>query len=346
MTLALHLTRAVLIRVLATTLALAGLAIALDLVESAAEVLKQDDGGLLRYLGLRAPIILTAVLPVGLILGPVLAFLSLAGRSEFTVLRASGATIYRLLLLLVPLGLVFGACLYALSDRISPVLEGRLLTWLDPQPAATSGGFWARTSLGVVHADASSTRGDLIFDLEVYEMDAEGRMTARISAASARFADGVWRLGEASRLTPGQSKSTRIDGERWETPLRPANVRALSSPTSAVAGDVAERILTGAWAGNRTTEFYQVRVYRGYAAFMAPLVMILLAAPAAFGTRRGGGLGKHAALGVVLGFAFLLFDGMLTALGETGNLPPALAAFGATAMFASIGGYVLLTLEE
>lgn len=346
MTLALHLTRAVLIRVLATTLALAGLAIALDLVESAAEVLERGDGGLLRYLGLRAPVILTTVLPVGLILGPVLAFLSLAGRSEFTVLRAAGATMYRILLLLVPLALILGLCLYALSDRISPVLEGRLVTWLDPEPAATSGGFWARTSRGVVHAAASSARGDLIFDAEIYEMDAEGRLTARTSAASARYANGAWRFGEASRLVPGQAQSTRIDGDFWDTPLRPANVRALSSPTRAVAGDVAERILTGAWAGNRTIGFYQVRVYRGYAAFLTPLVMILLAAPAAYGTRRGGGLGRRAALAVALGFAFLLLDGMLTALGETGNLPPALAAFGATAIFASIGGYVLITLEE
>lgn len=326
--------------------ALAGLAIALDLVESAAVVLQRDDGGLVRYLGLRTPLILNAVLPVALILGPVLAFLSLSGRSEFTVLRASGATTYRFLLLLAPLGLALGLCLHTLSDRIAPVLEGRLLTWLDPQPADQAGGFWARTSASVIHAGASSPRGDLISRIEVYELDAQGRLAARVNAATARFIDGRWRLEGAVRHVPGGTGSTRIDGEVWETPLRPANVRALSTPSRAVAGRVAERILTGAWAGNRAAEFYRVRVYRGYAALLAPLVMFLLAAPAAFGTRRGGGLGKRAALAVVLGFGFLLFDGMLTALGETGNLPPLLAAFGATAMFAAIGGYVLIALEE
>ncbi|MFV0473308.1 MAG: LptF/LptG family permease [Pikeienuella sp.] len=346
MTLGLHLTRIVLSRVLAAALLLVGLAIALDLVENAGDVLGRADGGIWRYLGLRAPIILTAVLPVAFIIGPALAFLGLSGRNEFTILRASGATTYRLLLLLLPLGLLFGACLHALSDRVTPVLEGRLLTWLDPQPEATSGAFWARTTLGVVHAKASSKRGDFIRGAEIYETDRDGRMTARISAEEARFENGEWRFGAASRLVPGEAKSTRIDGRIWDTPLRPANVRALSTPANSVAGDVAQRILAGAWAGNRTSEFYQVRVYRGYAAFLAPLVMILLAAPAAYGTRRGGGVGRRAALGVTMGFAFLLFDGMLTALGETGNLPPALAAFGATAMFAAIGGYVLITLEE
>lgn len=346
MTLALHLSRAVLTRILMVTIALFGLALALDLVESAAEVLQREDGGILRYLGLRAPMILTAVLPVALIMGPVLAFLSLSGRSEFTILRASGATTYRMLMMLLPLGLALGLGLNFLTDRVSPVLEARLLTWLGPETEGRAEGFWARTTLGVVHANATSPKGDAVFGVEIYATDEEGKLTERISASYARYKDDEWHFGAATRLVPGEAQSTRIDNTIWNTPLRPANIRALASPTRAIAGTVAARMLTGAWAGNRTNEFYQVRVYRGYAAFVTPLVMILLAAPAAFGTRRGGGLGKRAAMAVVLGFAFLLFDGMLTALGETGNLPPALAAFGATAMFTAIGAYALISLEE
>ncbi|MEM7544846.1 MAG: LptF/LptG family permease [Pseudomonadota bacterium] len=345
-TLGRHLNKIVLIRILAVALALGGLATALDLVESASEVLKREDGGILRYLGLRVPLILSAVLPVALILGPVLAFLSLSGRSEFTILRASGATTYRLLFMLTPVALVIGLGLFALNDRIAPKLEGRLLTWLDNRPVGTMGDFWARTSNGVIHAAASSPSGELITDVEVYVTDNLGRLTTRITARAARWLDGQWVFDEAMRLEPGEGRSVSIEGQVWDTPLRPANVRALASPGRTVGGNVAERVLKGDWAGNRTADFYQVRVYRGYAAVLVPFLMILLAAPAAFGTRRGGGLGKRAALGVALGFAFLLFDGMLTALGETGNLPPFLAAFGATAMFAAIGAYILISLEE
>lgn len=346
LTLARHLNRAVFVRILAVAIALGGLASALDLVESAAEVLKRDDGGIMRYLGLRFPLIMTAVLPVALILGPVLAFLSLSGRSEFTILRASGATTYRLLMILTPVALVMGLGLAALTDRIAPKLEGRLLTWLDDRPVGTLGDFWARTTTGVVHAAASSPSGELITDVEIFSTDRLGRLTTRITATAARWVDGQWIFDKASRLEPGEGRSVSIDDEVWETPLRPANVRALASPGRVVAGNVAERVLKGDWAGNRTAEFYQVRVYRGYAAVLVPFLMILLAAPAAFGTRRGGGLGKRAALSVALGFGFLVFDGMLTALGETGNLPPFLAAFGATAMFAAIGAFILIVLEE
>ncbi len=345
-TLMMHFSKAVLTRILAVTLMLGGLAMALDLVESAAIVLQREDGGLLRYLGLRLPLILATVLPVALVLGPVLAFLSLSGRNEFTILRASGATTYRLLLILAPLALLIGAGLFALNDRVVPKLEGELLTWLDDRPKGTMGDFWARTTTGVFHADASDPSGQILSGVDIYATDRQGRLTSRITATHILWADGVWRFENATRLAPGGGRSVSIDGEVWDSPLRPANVRALASPGRTVAGNAAERILKGDWAGNRTAQFYQVRIYRGYASILLPFLMILLAAPAAFGTRRAGGLGKRAALGVALGFAFLLFDGMLTALGETGNLPPVLSAFGATAMFAAIGAYNLIVLEE
>ena len=346
LTLSLHLSKSVLYRILAVVLMLGGLAAALDLAENASDLLRRDDGGLLRYLGLRAPLILAAVAPVGLIIGPVLTFLTLAGRSEFTIMRASGATTYMMLAALAPMALILGLGLYALNDRIAPKMEGRLLTWLDDTPKGGAGDFWARTTTSVVRAEASNPAGDLIVGMQIYETNRQGILLSRVDASAARHEDGVWTFDKATRLIPGEGRSVTIDGEVWDTPLRPANVRALATPGRTVAGNVASRMLAGDWASNRTSEFYQVRVYRGFAAILAPFVMILLAAPAAFGNRRSGGMGLRGALAVALGFAFLLFDGMLTALGETGNLPPFLAAFGATAIYAAIGGYALITLEE
>ncbi len=346
MILAKHLSRVVFMRILAVALVLGGLALALDLVESAALVLNAGDGGMARYIGLRAPLILTVVLPVALIVGPVLAFLSLSGRNEFTIFRAAGATTYRILAALIPLALVLGGCMYLLTDRVAPRMEAALINWLDEKPIGGAGAFWARTTTGVIRAAASSPSGDVLVNVDIYETNREGRMTARTDARVARYAGGAWTLEDATRLIPGQSNSVDISGKEWETPLSPANVRALATPGRSIAGDIATKMLKGDWAGNRSETFYQVRLYRGYAAWAIPLLMILLAAPAAFGMRRAGGMGKGAIWSVVLGFGFLLTDGMLASLGETGNMPPMLAAFGALALFTAIGGWMLVTLEE
>lgn len=346
MILARHLSRVVFVRILAVALVLGGLALALDLVESAAVVLDAGDGGMIRYIGLRAPLILTVVLPVALIVGPVLAFLSLSGRNEFTIFRAAGATTYRILGALIPLALILGGCMYLLTDRVAPRMEAALINWLDEKPIGGAGSFWARTTTGVIRAAASSPSGDVLVNVDIFETNREGRMTARTDARVARYEGGAWTLEDASRLTPGQSESIDISGEVWKTPLSPANVRALATPGRSLAGDIATKMLEGDWAGNRSEAFYQVRLYRGYAAWAVPLLMILLAAPAAFGMRRSGGFGRGAVWSVVLGFGFLLTDGMLASLGETGNMPPLLAAFGALALFTAIGGWMLVTLEE
>ena len=141
-----------LIRILAVILMLGGLAAALDLAENASDLLRREDGGLWRYLGLRAPLILAAVAPVGLIVGPVLAFLTLSSRSEFTIMRASGATTYFMLAALTPLALLIGAGLFALNDRIAPKMEGRLITWLDDGPKAGAGA-WMLTALHMIRIE-------------------------------------------------------------------------------------------------------------------------------------------------------------------------------------------------
>lgn len=346
MILATHLSRVVLTRIIAVALVLGGLALALDLVESAALVLGASDGGMIRYIGLRAPLILTVVLPVALIVGPVLAFLSLSARNEFTIFRAAGTTTYRMLAALIPLALALGGCMYLLTDRVAPRMEAALVNWLDEKPIGGAGSFWARTTTGVIRAAASSPSGDVLVNVDIFETSREGRMTARTDARVARYEDGAWMLEDATRLIPGDSKSVDISGEVWETPLSPANVRALATPGRSIAGDIATKMLQGDWAGNRSETFYQVRLYRGYAAWAIPFLMILLAAPAAYGMRRAGGFGRGAAWAVVLGFGFLLADGMLASLGETGNMPPLLAAFGALALFSAIGGWMLVTLEE
>ena len=113
LTISLHLSKSVLRRILAVVLLLGGLAAALDLAENASDLLAREDGDLLRYLGLRAPLILSSVAPVALIVGPVLTFLTLSGRNEFTIFRASGATTYMMLASLAPLAVLLGAGLFA-----------------------------------------------------------------------------------------------------------------------------------------------------------------------------------------------------------------------------------------
>ncbi|MEO8114993.1 MAG: LptF/LptG family permease, partial [Phenylobacterium sp.] len=104
------------------------------------------------------------------------------------------------------------------------------------------------------------------------------------------------------------------------------------------------RSLFGQGPVTRSRSEFQTRLYRTLAGGVAPLIMLLLALPAALGHTRSNqtwpiifGLGG--------GLLYLVVDGLLTALGQAGVLPPILAAWGAPVAFACGAVTVLLYAE-
>jgi lipopolysaccharide export system permease protein len=76
----------------------------------------------------------------------------------------------------------------------------------------------------------------------------------------------------------------------------------------------------------------------------APIIMLLLALPTALGYARSNRT-IPVILGLCCGLLYLVADGLLTAMGQTGVLPPLAAAWGAPVAFAA-GAVSLLLYAE
>jgi lipopolysaccharide export system permease protein len=77
---------------------------------------------------------------------------------------------------------------------------------------------------------------------------------------------------------------------------------------------------------------------------MAPIIMLLLALPTALGHARSNRTAPII-FGLGCGLLYLVTDGLLTAMGSTGILPPLAAAWGAPVVFAA-GAVTLLLYSE
>ena len=88
----------------------------------------------------------------------------------------------------------------------------------------------------------------------------------------------------------------------------------------------------------------RTRLYRTVAEALAPIIMLLLALPAALGYARSN---KTAPVifGLGAGLFYLVADGLLTAMGSTGVLPPVVAAWAAPIGFAAGAISILLYAE-
>ncbi len=348
MTLGLYLTRLVGARILAVLAGFVALALTFDIMENATEVVDaQGFAGLGVYALLRAPLMLLTVMPLGILTGALLAFLTLAVRSEMVVVRATGVNTLRVVALLVPLALVLGGAQNQLAARLGPWAEQALVERFPErfESRAIEDEVWLRDWRAIIRIGGGSADGTRLHDLSIFETDEGGELSRRIEAASARYTGEAWRLADVTVQRAGEAPEAR-PSMLWEARLTPAGILGAARRPDLVAAKDVRRILAGEQPAARGTPYYLVQLWRAYAAIMVPAVMILFAALATFGLVRSGGGARYVVLGVAGGALFVLADGVFASLGQVGAMQAALAAFVAPAVFLVLGLWSIVVIEE
>ncbi|HYH19632.1 MAG TPA: LPS export ABC transporter permease LptG [Azospirillum sp.] len=357
MTLAAYFTRAFAGRFLAVLLAFAALFQLLDLLDKASAVLERGRGmaDVLTYVGLRLPMFLNQLVPLAVLIGALTAFMSLAQHNEIVALRSVGASPWRLLRVLLPTVAVIAALHVLLMDQIVPRAEQSLQEWWAARPASAAetaepaGPVWIRVGADIASIAAVHDGGRRLDGVTIVLRDGEGLAIGRLIAREARWQDGDWTLHEVDTLTilpNGVQRAGHRDRMPWPDGPAPENVAFVANPTEFLSVRRILAIMEGAWSGTRNRAYYETRVQKAFSIPASSFVMLLLAQPALHGIRRSTVFGSGMAIGLGLGLLFLVFQGFLAALAEADTLPPALAVWLPLALFACIGGAVLLYLEE
>lgn len=338
-------------RILTAMLVLVGILQILDLLDVTTDILDRNLGasGVAYYALLRLPRLIEQAAPLAVLAGSLFAFAKLAGDSAVTAMRSTGISAYRLTMMAIPAALVIALAQLAIGMVIAPSTDARLGEWWqastpkDPSKVVDPVTF--RVGDEIVVAVPRDPDGRSLEKVTIYRRDAEGRLTQRTTAQAAVFENERWRLIEPRFESLG-SDNVLESGARsqdWSENLTPGDVRTLAMGETSVTPAEASRALAGGLS-TRPRTFYDTQVQRSWAAPVACIVMLLLAAPAAMANFRGGGATLIVQC-MAAGLLFLVFDGAFTALGENGAAPPLLAAWAAPAMFSALAVTVLLYLE-
>jgi len=348
----------------------------LDLLNNADDVIARHGNhlsALAKYAGLRLPDQASFILPFAALIAALLTLAKFARDNEILALKASGLSFYRLLSTLIPVGLVIGGLHFLLSDQVVPRTARALQTWdanaeadimgasgdpapagagvvqLSPPPgAAAQPGIWVRDSNSFIHIDTILNEGADLRGLTIFERGPTFILEQRIKAKRAVYLDKRWTLTdvEVLEIGAGQSrKPTQYFQLPWKTSLTPNHLVDLAAdPATLSLGDV-WRFAARPDVGSRPVDFYETWLQRKIAVPLTTLLMILLAAPVAQGLQRHGGIGAGLAVGVGLGFLYFVAEGLLLTLGETGVIPPTVAAWSPMLLFAAVGVGALLRIE-
>lgn len=329
--------------------ALAGLLQVLDLLESTSEILNRQQGmaGVGWYALLRAPTILMQALPLAALVGAVFAFSGLARNNEVMALRALGLPFRRVLAIMLPTVALVALTQLLLAELAVPASQKALTAWWAQLPPASEEDpdiepLWLRTDGGLLRVETVYPDGRRMDHLRLYNRDAEGRLTSRVVAASASYADKQWTLSDVVETDFLNHRTLPAEASRvWNTSLSASDLRRLSAHEPYVSGFLAAQILAGERTGAKTLPFYRTRVQQALSDPLVALIMVLLATPVALALVRGDNGGALVLRSLVFGLLFLLLNGLFAALGEANLVGAVLAAWTAPLLFLLLGCFLL-----
>ncbi|WP_442595744.1 LPS export ABC transporter permease LptG [Parapusillimonas sp. JC17] len=296
---------------------------------------------------LALPTRLYDLLPIGLLIGAILALAGLAQRNELVILRVSGVSGIKLLtmLWLVTIPLVAGA--FLLSEVITPAAEMKTseanMTLLGRSDGSRlSSGYWFKEADGqggtrVINILQLRSSGE-VADVTLYEFNEGQELQSMSQAKSGRFTAGSLVLSEltetvidanaVSALADAQTPTapvTRLEthaSRTLRTSLTPERLIArILTPERMAILDLADYI-DYLRDNQLQTDRQVVALWRKMAYPFTLLVMITIAAPIGFMQTRRGGVGSKVFIGILLGVGFFMLNQLALNLGMLSKWPP------------------------
>lgn len=310
---------------------------------------------------LSIPTRLYDLLPIGLLIGAILALAGLAQRNELVILRVSGVSGMGLLkmLWLISIPIVLGATV--LSEIITPIAEiksseANLLMRGRVEGGRLASGYWFKEPMKgggtrIINVGRLLASGNAA-DLRIYEFPDGTALSLTSTAESARFADGQLIMQNVleTRIAP-ETKNILSDAKVSDKPVViKENFATRKVETSLTAERLVARILTPERMTLKALHDYiqyldsnqlqsdrqVVAVWRKLAYPFTLIVMLTIAAPIGFMQTRRGGVGAKVFLGILLGTGFFMINQLALNVGLLYKWPPVV-----TALLPNIGATVL-----
>ena len=311
------------------------------------------------YLFNLAPSMVYTITPLAVLIAALVTFGVLNRNSEIVAMKATGISLYRLVIPIVSISAILAVCLFLFDDYYLPsanrrqealrsTIKGRPpQTFLHPEEKWMFGQSHAGEPGHIFYYQFFDPDNDAFANLSIFEFNPSTfALSRRIFASRAvwdgrtetwRFINGWVRNIEGNNSEYSEFKSTSFaeihEGpgyfkkENWQS--QEMNFRQLDS------------YIRDLRQSGFDTMRLRVALWHKLSYPLIAIVMAVMAIPFALSMGRRGSLtGIAVAIGVAL--TYWVVDGLFGALGNVNYLPAALAAWSPDVLFGLTGGYLLL----
>jgi lipopolysaccharide export system permease protein len=347
-TLTRYIGRDVLLSTLLLFVALLGLFTFFDLI---AEMRDVGRGGYtlisaLLFVTLHIPSRIYELFPVAALIGTLLAIAQLVATSEFTVMRASGASTVQIGWAVIRVGIPLALVTFLAGEYVAPPAERlaqnvRAVAMGDATGVVAQqfeSGFWFKQDRTFVNIRTVLADMTLV-GVRIYEFDRDLRLTSVRSAESGRFAgDGRWSLKQVKVTELGVDSATvsTLPEWTWQTVLQPSILTVYQVAPERLSMSTLYDNIKVLGSGAQKTSRFEIAFWSKILYPVAVLVMMLLALPFAQFQRRQGGIGFRIFAGTMLGLAFWLIGRLFNYLGVLNDWSPFFSAAFPLAVFTAL----------
>src|SRR5690625_1099274 len=296
---------------------------------------------------LSLPTQLYELLPIGLLIGSILALAGLAQRNELVILRVSGISGMRLLFMLWAITIPLMVLAMLLSEYIAPraeiqANEASLEILGRAGGGRLASGYWFReknadNTIRIINIKRLQSQGQ-VQDITVYLLDEKLNLKSMTEAKSGVLENEELRLDDSVVTTIHPDAISFLESATApEVPL--VNIDTAQTtvlPTSLNSERLLARILTPERmsaadlldyidyleANHLQTTRQVVALWRKFAYPFSLLVMITIAAPISFMQTRRDGAGSKIFLGIVVGVGFFMLNQLTLNLGMLSQWSP------------------------
>ncbi|MBF0858314.1 LPS export ABC transporter permease LptG [Gluconobacter vitians] len=364
-TLAIYIARQFMLSTLSMVLALTGLVSLfdfIDLLRRAATRPNVPASLVVKIAALHVPYYVIYVLPFGILLGGIVCFSRLTRSSELIVARAAGISAWQFLASPLACALLTGLLtttgISALSSdmfRSAEMLDQTYLRTGGGPLTLNGGALWLRQAddglvphgVAILHAqDVHLVSGELkVSGVSIFRLDDHDRLIVRVEAPSGALGNHQWILHGTSLLHPDHL---------------PQQIGDMTLPSDLTVGRVQESFaspdtlsvfaLPGFINLLERSGFPSIRHRLHFQSLLAlPILagtMALVSAGFSMRPTRRGGVARMLGSGIAAGFALFTISKVAEQFGESGALPPVLAAWAPTGAGLCLAVALLLHMED
>ena len=283
------------------------------------------------------------LLPIGALIGALLALGNLARGSELVVMRASGITTARFCWWLSVAALILAVLMVSLSEFVAPPLEKyarqlKVFSKFNEFSFAGNRGTWVRDGDTIVSVEQQSSASQF-GGVQLFRFDAKRRLVSIARAESASVdRRNTWRLENYSetRFSVDGTTVRTAPVEEIRTSITPDFLGlAVVEPQAMGLRDLVaytEHLRRNDLDASR----FEVAFWSRVARIVALFLVLILALPFALGPMRNTGQGARTVIGILIGAGFVLLSQTLENSGQLLNLSPLVTGWLPTALLAGL----------